>query len=408
VNRKVSALLILALMASPGLAVFVGATSITVSTDREDYAPGEDVEIFGTSDPNASITILVNNTLGIIYNITISADEDGDYDTTVQLSSDAPEGSYNVTASTVDATAQASFTVTISISAEDETVEEAAERAVVFKVAIERAYAFLARVNATAERLKDEGYDVDQIKANLDEANVTLTQAGALLGLFDIDGADRKLATARGILGRTMGLLHSTAKKVKAVKTERFLEQVERRILSMNEKINRFRDGFTAGAVVSVTAALQNTKMKLERIRVRLIAGDVAEAIDELEDAVEEIDESVDELNGLGISKLIKSMNKLEAKIRVLNATAKKLGRRGKDTSEIEEEIQIAQNLLNEATALLEEGNTDAAKELLEEVQEQLDEALEANRKMIRSKTKNKIKNQEKKAKKPHPKKDKD
>jgi len=401
------------LIVSPSLAIIVGATSITVDTDGEEYDPGEEVEIYGTADPNTNVTILVNSTVGIEFNITVTTDEDGEYETMFPLSSDAPDGVYNLTASTGDATAHASFMVTqTNILNEEETSEDvvvidpilwASERAVRLRTAIDRAYAFLDRINATADRLEDEGYDVEEIRLNLDEANETLIEAVVLLDLFDIEGATEKVATAREILDMTMDLLHSTAKKVKEVKAERFLEYMERRIISMNEKIHRLRNGVAAGAVVSATAMLQNTKRKLQSIRTQLVAGDVADAIEGLDDAVEEIEETIGGLNGKGISKQIKSMNKLEAKISILNASAEKLRKRGEDTSEIEEEIQNAQKFIDEAMALLEEGDTNAVEEVLEEIQEQLEKTEEAHRKKIRSKITNKINKLIKKSEKLHP-----
>lgn len=402
------------LIVSPSLAIIVGATSITVDTDGEEYDPGEEVEIYGTADPNTNVTILVNSTVGIEFNITVTTDEDGEYETMFPLSSDAPDGVYNLTASTGDATAHASFMVTqINIrvrapeTSEDVVVIDpillASERAVRLRTAIDRAYAFLDRINATADRLEDEGYDVEEIRLNLDEANETLIEAVVLLDLFDIEGATEKVATAREILDMTMDLLHSMAKKVKEVKAERFLEYMERRIISMNEKIYRLRNGVAAGAVVSATAMLQNTKRKLQSIRTQLVAGDVVDAIEELDDAVEEIEETIGGLNGKGISKQIKSMNKLEAKISILNASAEKLRKRGEDTSEIEEEIQNAQKFIDEAMELLEEGDTNAVEEVLEEIQEQLEKMEEAHRKKIRSKITNKINKLIKKSEKLHP-----
>ncbi len=412
-NQKVLSLLMLILVASQSFATIVGAMVLTVDTDREAYDPGEEVEIYGTADQNTNVTILVNSKIGIVLNITITTDEDGEYETKFLLSSDAPDGVYDLTASTDDATAHTSFIVRQSYihikkkKSEDVVVIDpilwASERAVRLRTAIDRTYATLNRINATADRLEDEGYDIEEIRLNLDEANETLIEAVVLLDLFDIEGAAEKLATAREILDMTIDLLHSTAKKVKAVKAERFLEYMERRIINMNEKINRLKNGVAAGAVVSATGMLQNMERKLQNIRVQLVAGDVADAIGELDDAVEEIEESLSGLNGLGISTQIKSMNKLEAKIRVLNATAEKLRKRGEDTSEIEEEIQNAEKLIDEAMTLLEEGNTNAVEEVLEDVQEKLDETEEANRKKIRSKDTDKLNKLSKKAEKISP-----
>ncbi|MCW3991751.1 MAG: hypothetical protein NWE79_03515, partial [Candidatus Bathyarchaeota archaeon] len=86
-----------------------------------------------------------------------------------------------------------------------------------------------------------------------------------------------------------------------------------------------------------------------------------------------------------GISRYLRAMNRLEAKIRVLNATAERLASRGANASRVEEELQSARALLSGMMAQLEEGDTDAAGELLEEVEEHLKEIRRANRGKIRS-----------------------
>lgn len=394
--RKIVSLLMLALIASPSLGIVAMATSLTVSTDREDYTAGEVVEIQGTADSNASVTIIVNRTLETMYTINVTAGEDGAYSATLPLSDDAPEGLYIVTASADNATAQTFFTVTLTdVEEEVEEVEEGFKRAGGLRVAVERALIFIERIRATAKRLQEEGYQIEasQINETLEEVEIQLNDLYSRLqsGEIDIDEAAKEFATARGMLGRTMELLHSTAKKIKAVKAERFLEHVENRIHGLEEKINRLRNGLAAGEVVSANVALHNAEMRLQRLRERLAAGEVDEAIEGLSDAVEEIDEGLGELNGRGVSNILREMNRLEAKIRVMKATAERLARKGSDSYEIEEELQSAEALLSEMMARLEEGDTYAAVDLLEAVEEHLEKARKGNQGMIRSKIVKKV-----------------
>ena len=57
-----------------------------------------------------------------------------------------------------------------------------------------------------------------------------LDRASAYLDEGDFNSAARSLASARNILGRVKGLLTSVVKAHKAIRTERFMEQVRRRI----------------------------------------------------------------------------------------------------------------------------------------------------------------------------------
>ncbi|RLI09579.1 hypothetical protein DRO42_03905 [Candidatus Bathyarchaeota archaeon] len=457
--RKFTALLMVALMVSPTVAAIVGASPLTVGTDKALYIPGEDVEISGTAEPGASINITVNDPREVIYNLTVSADPEGNYSIIVSLAADALPGHYVVTASTDGETVETSFMVTMTnlsmlvenllshversqerveealaefeegvpedalesyqdgvdaaetarqlaeegdysgaiesalqalrhfqdafrsvmearaeeaLETAEETAEEEAEKAVELRVAIERARAFLRKVNATADRLEEDGYDVSQIREVLAEANDTLARAEELLESGDVSAAAHALADARGTIGRMMGLLHSMAKKVKAEKAEKFVEQMQKRIQGLEDKIDKLRDRLEEKNAVRANQTLQAVEEKLQRIRERLEAGDVDAALDELDDAVEEIDEGIDELNGHGISSLLKEANRVEAKIRALNATAMMLKNRGLNASGVEEEISRARSLLEEMMERLEEGDTEGAEGLLDEAEESL------------------------------------
>jgi len=467
--RKIVSLLMLALVASPSFAMAVGAESLTVQTDRAFYNPGESVEIFGVAEANASVAITVNDTLGIILNITASAGADGGYSATVNLTADALKGRYTVTAEADDETAQACFVVlptSLQEHAENllslversrERVEEAieelesegievpddaeesielgftaleealrllgdgdyseaiekghealqhfgnalrilrealpdeapasvraqTEKAQGLRNAIDRAYAFVDKVNATAERLEEAGYAVPDIEANLTDAKAHLEAAAELVD-EDIAAAARELAAANGILGRTMGMLHSEAVRTyKAWKAERFLEQVDMRIDGLEEKIESIQSRLSRGQ--AALSALRATKTKLLRIRERLTAGNVEDAVDDLDDAVQEIDEELEDLDGPHISKYLRAMDMLEAKVRVLNATTERLAARGVNASEIEEQLQSARALLSGMRTQLEEGDLDEAGDLLREAREQLQETRKVNRYKIQA-----------------------
>ena len=362
-----------------------GAASLSVETDSVFYEPGEYVEISGVADENASVAIVVvvNSTLETMYDNVTDADEDGDFSVRFQLPEDASEGLYNVTASTDEVEAETYFTVALDGDLDGETgddgtddggsAEEDAERAIGLKVAIDRAIRFLDKVNATAIRLNETGYEVQDIEANLTEARNHLDEALILLEELDINGTAHELAKARGILGRTTGWLHSTAEKVKETKVKTFLQNVEGQINGLEAKINQLQDRLENGTIV--LSALQAKRRQLIRIRERLAAGDVDGVIDNLDNMIEDIDEELNNLNGESTSVKLKAMNRIEAKIRVLNATAQRLSRKGEDTSEIEEELTDATTLLSQTMELLDSGDIEGAEELLEEAEEHLEKA---------------------------------
>lgn len=397
------ALAVMALMAMPNLGVVIGAQSLEVRTDSGSYAPGEYVEIEGKASALANVSILVylNCTLETVYELNITADEDGEYSTSFQLSEEVAEGLYNVTASLDGDQAQAYFFVQLENESEEEstevtqgeeetegqegtseeeddesegTEEEATEKAMGLKNAIQRARDYAEKIEEIAQRLEENGRILDETQQGNLEENITkalqiLGEAESFLepDSFNAEAAAQKLAEAREILGQTMGYLNRSAKKLKAAN---FIENVEEQINSMEDKIIRIGDRLAKGELV--LAALQARMRQLIRMRERLTEGEVEEVVEALDDLIEGIDEDLGNLNGEGTAAKFKAMNRLEARMRVLNATAERLADRGVDTSELDDQLESAEALVEEMMDKMSEGGTEEAEDLLDEVEDGL------------------------------------
>jgi len=421
---KILALVAMALMAIPNLGVVAGAQSLEIHTDSEYYAPGEYVEIEGKTSALANVSILVylNSTLETVYELNVTADDDGEYSTSFQLPEEAVEGLYNVTASLDGDQAQAYFFVQLENEGEEEpeeepqgeeesedqegpseeedesegteeepeeepevegteeeakemtSTEEDAEKTLGLKNAIQRARDYAVKIGEMAERLEEFRRTIDETQQGYLEENITkalgiLDEAEGFLEpeSFDPEAAAQKLAEAREILGQTIGYLNRTAKKMK---TANFIENVERQINSMEDKINRIGDKLAKGELV--LAALQARMRQLIRMRERLTEGEVEEVVEALDDLIEGIDEDLGNLNGEGTAAKFKAMNRLEARIRVLNATAERLADRGVDTSELDDQLESAEALVEEMMDKMSEGSTEEAEDLLDEVEDGL------------------------------------
>ena len=262
------------------------------------------------------------------------------------------------------------------LEAEEEDESEEPEDNEELVVTIERAYAYWEKLNATVFRLDEEGYNVVEIIDILNEAKEKLDNATTLID-DNFTAAVRELLSARRVLGRIHGYLQSRIKEHKERQAEQFLEQFRNRIQKINGTLERLQERLEEGSTLRVRNKLIAALRKLDQIRERLRSGDAEEALDDLEDVVEEIEKSLDELNGEGFSVKLKSMNRMEAKIQVLTKTAERLARKGRNMSAIEEELEEANDFLNEVRENLEEGNTEAAGELLEEAQGIFDELKE-------------------------------
>ena len=112
-SKRIQALLWVFLLTLSGMITYVSASTLTIGTDNDLYSWGEDVEFFGTAEPNATISILIvaNSTLETVVNSTVSADEDGEYALLLTLPGGANEEIFNVTVSSDGSVASIYFVV---------------------------------------------------------------------------------------------------------------------------------------------------------------------------------------------------------------------------------------------------------------------------------------------------------
>ena len=94
------------------------ALALTLSGDKDEYNPGDQLAVSGTSGPNADITFKVSNPNGAQVAVgQTTADSDGDFSTTILRFPSAatttfPFGSYTVTATADEGTAELIVTLT--------------------------------------------------------------------------------------------------------------------------------------------------------------------------------------------------------------------------------------------------------------------------------------------------------
>lgn len=461
ISIKFASLFLLAVLAAASMGTIsaLGVT-LTVTTDKTDYAPGELVTIFGTADPNATVTIEVDDSLEVIFVVQVSANGTGNYTANFQLSADAIEGKYTVSASSEGEVAETAFTVTeeesrkidmlleileasknqveavfyrlegegipIPDAARDKfeqgllTAAEAvqlrdqgnyeqasekaveamqiyseaiqianevapptisdtevrAEKAIGLEEAIERAYDFSERIESIADEAEEEGYNVTTIRNNIEKAEILLENATASLGIGEIDEAAQELASARSILGQSMGELHKITKDIKAKKAEVFLRQTEERLSRLEERMEKLLSGLPSHARATVSEALQNARNHVLEVSEMLEAGNVDEAIQGFEDVRKNIGRGVEEFGKErpSIAEEFVGIQKLENTLSILEDRLGGLEEEGVEVSGINERLERASSFLEQAIGLLEEGNTEEAESIIEEVEGILDQ----------------------------------
>jgi hypothetical protein len=245
-------------------------------------------------------------------------------------------------------------------------------------VAIDRAFAYWAKLNDTVTRLDDEGYNVTRIREILDEAYDRLKASSEELLAGDHTSAGEEFSTVHSVLGNIHGYLQSNMKEHKQKKAEQFMEQFQRRIQDVDGTLLRLQERLEEGVTSRVRGVLTSAMNKLQQLRRRMAAGmssdDLEATLDELEGTVEDIEEGIDGL-GKKYSNSIKSMNQVEARIRVLNKTAQRLTRKGQDISSFQGEMDDAEGLLNQLRQRFQAGDIDDIGGLLDDAKNSFKEA---------------------------------
>jgi tetratricopeptide (TPR) repeat protein len=259
---------------------------------------------------------------------------------------------------------------------DDDDEEEADEESLA--VAIDRAFAYWAKLNDTVTRLEGDNYDVARIREVLNEAYDHLKAASEELLAGNHTGAVEEFRAPRSVLGSIHGYLRSTVEEHKRKKAEQFVEQFQRRIQNVNGTLLRLQERLEEGVTSRVRGVLTSTMNKLQQLRRRMAAGmsseDLEDALDELEGTVEDIEEGIDGL-GKKYANQIKSMNQVEARIMVLNKTAQRLAWKGQDLSGFQGEMDDAEGLLNQLRERFQAGDIDDIGGLLDDAKDSFKEA---------------------------------
>ena len=258
------------------------------------------------------------------------------------------------------------------------------------KVAMERAYTYLGRLNATVVGLEGEGYDMTAVLEMLRKAWTSLGGAEDYVEEGDLRAAVREFATARETLGQANGLMSSTVRAYKERRAQQFMEQVQSNIRNINGTIERLQTSLEAGRTNQVRAVLSNVVMKVQSLQERLSSGNLDVSLDELHAAVNSIKAGLDELDGETATQ-IRALNMVEAKMRALNASAYKIMQRYANNTDVQSEVDALltrnREMFDEITEEIKAGNADAVRNLLREANSNVVEASKNVRSSIKEAT---------------------
>ena len=368
---------------------------LTVESAESIYYPGEVVEISGEASPLANVTVtVVFNSTSTLLNENLTAEEDGNFETSLQLSETAPEGLYDVSAMSGVEEASVWFSV-VAAPVDDD--DDGAPDGEGLENALDRAWLYLEKVNETLGRLAEEYVNnttvmdyIAKAEEALLDAEQHLDEAAVALEEGDTRTAARHLAAARNIMGRLKGFVNSVIKRHKVAKAEKFMEQAEARFHGLRDKIESLEGNLTLANGQKVKNALTQAAGRMNGFKNRLSNEDVNDVLEDLQSLVDEVDDELDDIDGEEVSKALKGANALEARLRVLRQTQARLTRKYGNATEVNGDLGDVEDLIEEILEKVGAGRPQnagdilkTAKKLAEEAQKRYREAVKAQAKSV-------------------------
>jgi len=367
----------LVLLLIPSFGIALAADVIEIRTE-ESFEPGDDVEVEGYTNVTGAVTVIITNSSGYeILSFTEDPDEDGEFSVSFTLDEDA-EGIYGVNATVGDIYDTTSFEVVVeSGDGGDTTVhsegDDPPEEIMTLEdllCAIERAFRFIDKANATAEALQED-YDMTLFWEEVNALNYSLTELYETVDEDNLEASVEAFCDLRKEISQLSGLLSSITKTVKQDKALRFTVRMMRQIRDLEDKIGGLGE---SAELNEFRSNLEAHERKLERLWLNLNTTippeDLEGYMKQLEGVTQGVDSGFDGLGDEGYT--LKEMYKLQARIEVFNETVERMKERGKTMNRLEEKLGNARALMEQMKAQFGELTQEQLKGLIEDASESL------------------------------------
>ena len=394
-KSKILSLFAIALLFIPSVNIAFAVETLDVWTDQSAYELGDAVEISGSTDPlaNVSLSIVFNDTMAVLLDADLTSDENGTYGLEYNTSQQNDLiGVYNVTVSVNGTEASAWFSVVAAPIDDDDDGAPAGEG---LENALERARLYLEKVRETLGRLAEEYYNnttvmdyIEKAEEALLEAEQHLDDATVAFEEGDMRTAARHLAAARNIMGRLKGFVNSVIKRHKAAKAEKFMEQAQARFQGLRDKIERLEGNLTLAGAQKVKNALTQAAGKMNGFKNRLSNEDVNDVLEDLQSLVDEVDDELDDIDGEEVSKALKGANALQARLGVLRQTQARLTLKYGNATQVNGDLEDVEGLLEEIMEKVQSGRPDNAGNVLKEAKKLAQEAQNKYREAVKAQAK--------------------
>jgi tetratricopeptide (TPR) repeat protein len=120
---------------------------------------------------------------------------------------------------------------------------------------------------------------------------------------------------------------------------QRFQERFRERLSLMYDNLDNVTGSLSDGDAVKAQNTIRKAEGKLLRIQERISRGEYDEAIDDLENATDSMDEGFEGMEDAFAGQMLRTMNKLEARVQKLVEKHERKEARGEDTGELDDLI---------------------------------------------------------------------
>ena len=287
---------------------------------------------------------------------------------------DAGEYGECIKKSTESLNAYGKATARLHLDDDDDEPEE--EENLGLFTAVERARAYIDKLRSAASELESQGIDVSEVESLLDQADTALDGAEDALNQGDFDEAKDLLGEARSLMSQATGELRSLSNTKRKEKTEHFINQTMIRVRQLEEKMLRVlsRYGVSEEDTQALVAEFRAMTAALEGMD--LDRDDLDDVVDRLKHLVKESYEfgkDYDEVEDETVER-INDVSKLEAKINRYRERLRELEQLGYNTGNVTAIFAEVEGLLSEAMVKLEDGDREAAEDLIHQADEMLED----------------------------------
>jgi tetratricopeptide (TPR) repeat protein len=147
----------------------------------------------------------------------------------------------------------------------------------------------------------------------------------------------------------------TTSEEIEAARVQliqRFQERFTERLSLMYDNLDNMTGSLSDGDSLKAQNTIRKAEDKLLRIQERISRGEYDEAVDDLENATDSIDEGFEGMEDAFAGQMLRTMNKLEAKVQKLVEKHERKEARGEDTGELD-------NLINELRGNISRGRNE-------------------------------------------------